>query len=1061
MPETTLTLKAKDLTKQSFDAIQASLSKTATHFETLSKEAQKTEKGITVSLNRIKSSLEANREGLQMIAIGAGVVAASTGLLAKSFVDAAMQMQRMKMGLTAVMGSAKDADVQLTRLKEVAKLPGLGLQEAIQGAIRLQVVGTSAEDAAKQLTAFGSAVARAGGGRGELARVVEQIAQMSAKGKVLTEDFRPIVSLMPDIMIAMDKAFGTKQIEKIREMGIDSKQFIAGITTELLKLPGVGNTAANSMENLSDTIFELKASLGEVLLPAFSAILNKVSEFVAWLNKLSSTQKAIISWGMVAAAAVATLTASFMGFLMIIPSIISGATALGITLAGLSAAAGPIGLAIAAVAALTIGIAYLIKRHQEATITSEKFAKSMEDIGQRKEVVTRIQELANRLEELRSKTNLTAQESQELVTVQNELAKLAPVLIAGFDGQGNAIMRAKSEVKKYTAEQLKLIENEREILILQAKRRLPELKKQLEEENKQLEKMNETLAATPIGERVKPYGEGLAARMLGETESYKVYLKRTKAQVQRVRELTEEYQDLQAQLRGKPYGPPPPPKKEMSEEDTKAIEKAAKIVLELRQRELELISDKYKKEREQARLTAEEKIASYKKEIKDSEQLDKAIVIEKQILAKTLTDIDREEAEERAKIAEKEAKEELKLWEDAHKIKIGITDTYVKWHEAMLKRDAEAEKDANKIKVGVTDTYFKWRKAILAEELKDEERASRIKVGLTDTYYKILIARRYQNLKDEEKAITKSVQAYEARIREHDYMTRKILDNSEKEIQAFYQQVEIMKKNEQAILDMKLEFADRAAQAISDLPLHLVETYLENRRIEQEAQRNIIDINKSAQEEIDSIRQDNTLSYIEKLRQIEQVEKESAARRKAIEKDLNESKKSYVADFVQSFLIGIARMIQAEMQRRIAIGIISLLFPATAPLAAAAPVVFGSGFDNPKHDAIARSAGFMYGASFDNPASDLHAKLRGTMSASKDLGERSAKDMVSHFSKGFEQGAAGQSQGVDNKQLQGVLSKIEARLSETPEYNFYLDGQQLHASVKRRDDKTNFRRQAY
>jgi len=126
-----------------------------------------------------------------------------------------------------------------------------------------------------------------------------------------------------------------------------------------------------------------------------------------------------------------------------------------------------------------------------------------------------------------------------------------------------------------------------------------------------------------------------------------------------------------------------------------------------------------------------------------------------------------------------------------------------------------------------------------------------------------------------------------------------------------------------------------------------------------------------------------------------------------------------------------------------------------------APVVFGPGFDNPKHDAIARSAGFMYGASFDNPVSDMQARLRGTMSASEKLGERSAKDMVTHFSKGFEQGAGRQGNQVHDNQLQGVLSRLEKQLSETPQYNFYLDGQQLHASVRRRDDKTNFRRSAY
>jgi len=124
-----------------------------------------------------------------------------------------------------------------------------------------------------------------------------------------------------------------------------------------------------------------------------------------------------------------------------------------------------------------------------------------------------------------------------------------------------------------------------------------------------------------------------------------------------------------------------------------------------------------------------------------------------------------------------------------------------------------------------------------------------------------------------------------------------------------------------------------------------------------------------------------------------------------------------------------------------------------------APVVFGPGFDNPKHDAIARSAGFMYGASFDNPVSDMQARLQGTMSASEKLGERSAKDMVTHFSKGFEQGAGGQ-QKNDN-QLQSMLDKIEQRLGETPRLQVFLGDREIAATVKRISDKITARQQAY
>src|SRR5687767_1392645 len=58
--------------------------------------------------------------------------------LAVASVRAATDMDSLKRGLTAVAGSTGAAEQQLVRLKEVAKLPGLGFKEAIQGSINLQ-----------------------------------------------------------------------------------------------------------------------------------------------------------------------------------------------------------------------------------------------------------------------------------------------------------------------------------------------------------------------------------------------------------------------------------------------------------------------------------------------------------------------------------------------------------------------------------------------------------------------------------------------------------------------------------------------------------------------------------------------------------------------------------------------------------------------------------------------------------------------------------------------------------------------------------------------------------
>jgi tape measure domain-containing protein len=288
----------------------------------------------------------------------------------------------MKMGLTAVMGSSKAAEKQFQRLKEVAKLPGLGLQEAVAGATRLQVAGTSAQDAATQLQAFGRAVARAGGRRPELARVVEQIAQMASTSEVLMADFRPIVSIMPDIVTAMDSAFGTKQIEQIREMGITSKQFISGVTNELLKLPSVGNTAANSIENLTDEVFELRAQLGEVLLPTVSKLTDMLSKVVNWFNQLSDTQKSVITWGTAITAVLAALATAISGIALALPSLIAGFTTLGAILGPLSlGAAAPLVAVAASITGLIILFTKLNKQMDASEYTTRKLNRALKELS--------------------------------------------------------------------------------------------------------------------------------------------------------------------------------------------------------------------------------------------------------------------------------------------------------------------------------------------------------------------------------------------------------------------------------------------------------------------------------------------------------------------------------------------------------------------------------------------------------------------------------------------------------------------------------------------------------
>jgi tape measure domain-containing protein len=214
--------------------------------------------------------------------------------LAVAVGKAAADMDSLRRGLTAVAGSSKAAQEQLVRLEDVAKLPGLGFREAIQGSIRLQAVGLNVGLAERSLRSFGNAVALTGGGKAELDRITVQLGQLAAKGKVLSTDLRPIIESAPAVGQALRQAFGTIEPEQIQKLHLTSEQFLTRLLDQLDKLPRVSTGVKNSFENLTDSIFRAKVAIGDQLLPV---IVPLVDSLTRTLEKVRTLDPNTVRWG--------------------------------------------------------------------------------------------------------------------------------------------------------------------------------------------------------------------------------------------------------------------------------------------------------------------------------------------------------------------------------------------------------------------------------------------------------------------------------------------------------------------------------------------------------------------------------------------------------------------------------------------------------------------------------------------------------------------------------------------------------------------------------------------
>ena len=274
-------------------------------------------------------------------------------------IKVAGDMQALEKGFAATYKGGEDLGVALAKVKELAKLPGLGLREALQGATNLQAAGFSADLARRALGAFGNALATVGKGKADLDGVGLALGQIASKGKISAEEINQLAERVPQIRQAMQAAFGTADTTALQKMKIDATAFVEGVTAELEKLPKVTGGINNAFENLQDAGSTALAKIGDALNKAFDieGLLGKFADFISGLaDKFAAldpaVQKAVFAIGGIAAAAGPVL--AVIGSIGVaVPAIEAGFAVLGTTAA---AALGPIAIGAAAVA----GAAYLI-----------------------------------------------------------------------------------------------------------------------------------------------------------------------------------------------------------------------------------------------------------------------------------------------------------------------------------------------------------------------------------------------------------------------------------------------------------------------------------------------------------------------------------------------------------------------------------------------------------------------------------------------------------------------------------------------------------------------------
>ncbi len=160
---------------------------------------------------------------------------------------------------------------------------------------------------------------------------------------------------------------------------------------------------------------------------------------------------------------------------------------------------------------LTLGlgaIAYaFMKSAQKAKEAKEAMANALDNSETLNTEINDLDRLAKKQAELSKIENKSAEQKEELIKVQRELAQLYPELATGIDAEGSKIAENTKMTKELTEQKKKLLEQELLVLSSRANENLPRLRKELEEMQVEAEDIQRKLASGNVNGSVTYYDE--------------------------------------------------------------------------------------------------------------------------------------------------------------------------------------------------------------------------------------------------------------------------------------------------------------------------------------------------------------------------------------------------------------------------------------------------------------------------------------------------------------------------------------------------------------------------
>lgn len=250
---------------------------------------QKGIKGIKTGFGKI----EEKARGLKIIF--AGMVTAM-GLFGKSAVSAAADMEQWRISFTTMLGSADRAEVLLNKIKKFAKETPFELPQVVTGAKNLLAFGIEADKVIPTLKSMGDVSSGLGV---DMERLILNFGQVKTQTKLTGVELKDFLRAGVPLLAELAKNLGISEAA-VKDYVSAGKIGFDDVNRAFQTMSGEGGKFANLMSeqmestrgkfsNLQDTIFQLKATVGEVLID----FINPAFEF--WAEQLTRVKELVDS----------------------------------------------------------------------------------------------------------------------------------------------------------------------------------------------------------------------------------------------------------------------------------------------------------------------------------------------------------------------------------------------------------------------------------------------------------------------------------------------------------------------------------------------------------------------------------------------------------------------------------------------------------------------------------------------------------------------------------------------------------------------------------------------